>query len=60
VVLHQLEAEADERWSFAEAKATKQWLWIAMDATTRQLIAFPGGDRSRDRATALWAMIPPA
>jgi insertion element IS1 protein InsB len=40
VVLHQLEAEADEMWSFVEKKANKQWLWIAMDATTRQIIAF--------------------
>jgi insertion element IS1 protein InsB len=58
VVLHQLEAEADELWSFVEKKANKQWLWIAMDATTRQIIAFHVGDRSRDSAKELWANIP--
>jgi insertion element IS1 protein InsB len=58
VVFRQLEAEADEMWSFVEKKANKQWLWIAMDATTRQIIAFHVGDRSRDSAKELWAKIP--
>jgi insertion element IS1 protein InsB len=58
VVIQQLEAEADEMWSFVETKANKQWIWMAMDAKTRQLIAFHVGDRSRDCAKALWASIP--
>ena len=59
VILHTLEAEADEMWSFVEKKANKQWIWIAMDAKTRQIIAFHVGDRSRESAKALWANIPP-
>jgi insertion element IS1 protein InsB len=58
VVIQQLEAEADEMWSFVKTKANKQWIWIAMDAKTRQIIAFHVGDRSRDSAKALWASIP--
>ncbi len=58
VVLRRLEAEADERWSFVKKKANKQWIWRAMDATTRQIIALHVGDRSRDSAKALWANIP--
>jgi insertion element IS1 protein InsB len=58
VGLHLLEAEADELWSFVQKKANKQWIWIAMDATTRQIIAFHVGDRSRESAQALWANIP--
>src|SRR3989475_10714811 len=58
VVLRRLEAEADGMWSFVKKKANKQWIWLAMDATTRQIIAFHVGDRSRDSATALWAKIP--
>jgi insertion element IS1 protein InsB len=58
VVVRQLEAEADEMWSFVKKKAHKQWIWIAMDAKTRQIIAFHVGDRSRDSAKALWANIP--
>jgi insertion element IS1 protein InsB len=58
VWIRQLEAEADEMWSFVEKKANKQWIWLAMDATSRQIIAFHVGDRSRDSAQALWANIP--
>ena len=58
VVLRRLEAEADEMWSFVKQKAHKQWIWIAMDAKTRQIIAFHVGDRSRDSAKQLWANIP--
>jgi insertion element IS1 protein InsB len=58
VWIRQLEAEADEAWSFVEKKANKQWIWLAMDAKSRQIIAFHVGDRSRDSAQALWANIP--
>ena len=58
VVLHQLDAEVDELWTFVKNKANRPWIWIAMDATTRQIIAFHVGDRNRDSAHALWANIP--
>jgi insertion element IS1 protein InsB len=58
VVIRRLEAEADELWSFVGKKANKQWLWIAMDAKTRQVIAFHVGDRSRETAKELWAKVP--
>ena len=58
VLLSRLEAEADEMWSFVQKKANKQWIWIAMDATTRQIIAFHVGDRSHESGKALWAHIP--
>ena len=43
VILHRLEAEVDELWSFVGKKANRQWVWIAMDAMTRQIIAFHVG-----------------
>jgi insertion element IS1 protein InsB len=58
VVLRQLEAEADEMWSFVAKKANRPWLWMAMDAKTRQVMAFHVGDRSRERGEQLWAKIP--
>ena len=58
VVLQRLEAEMDELWSFVGRKADRQWVWIAMDAETRQIIAFHVGDRSRLSAHALWEKIP--
>jgi insertion element IS1 protein InsB len=58
VVIRQLEAEGDEMWGFVWQKANKQWIWIAMDARTRQVIAFHVGDCSRISAKQLWAKIP--
>ena len=58
IVLGCLEVEADELWSFVQKKANAQWLWIAMDKQTRQIIAFYVGDRSRDSAQQLWQNIP--
>jgi insertion element IS1 protein InsB len=40
VLLRRLEVEADEMASFVQKKANKQWIWMAMDATSRQVIAF--------------------
>jgi insertion element IS1 protein InsB len=53
-----LEAEVDELWSFVGKKTNRQWGWIAMDATTCQVIAFHVGDRSGQSAQALWKKIP--
>jgi insertion element IS1 protein InsB len=36
----------------------QQWVWIAMDKQTRQIIAFHVGDRSYDSAKQLWANMP--
>jgi insertion element IS1 protein InsB len=58
VILQRLEAEVDELWSFVGRKANRQWVWIVMDALTRQIIAFHVGDRSRQSAQALWGKIP--
>ena len=60
IMLHRLEVEADEMASFVQKKAHKQWIWIAMDARTRQVMAFHVGDRSRKSAKRLWAKIPQA
>jgi len=58
VILGRLEVEADEMWSFVTKKANKQWVWIAMDKQTRQIIAFHVGDRSHESAKQLWANLP--
>ncbi len=58
VNIHRLESEADELWSFVGKKSNKQWVWIAMDANSRQIIAFHVGDRSKKSARALWKKIP--
>ncbi len=58
VILQRPEAEVDELWSFGDTKANRQWVWIAMDTDTRQIIAFHVGDRSRQSAEGLWGKIP--
>lgn len=60
VIIQSLECEADEVWSFVGDKSNKQWIWLAMDATTRQIIAFHVGDRSRESDKQLWDNIPKA
>src|SRR5688572_1820128 len=58
VQLMRLEAEADEMWSFVVSQRNKQWIWIALDVTTKQAIAFYVGDRSASSARELWRRIP--
>src|SRR4029453_530390 len=53
VMIQRLGVEADARASFVKKKANKQWIWIAMDATSRQVIALYVGDRSRRSAKRL-------
>jgi insertion element IS1 protein InsB len=60
VHLLRLEAEVDELWSFVRRRADKQWLWLAFDKESRQVLAFHVGDRSRESARKLWRSIPTA
>jgi hypothetical protein len=58
VMIHRLDVEADEMASFVQKKANKQWIWLAMDTHTRQIIAFHVGARSRKSAKKLWGKMP--
>jgi insertion element IS1 protein InsB len=60
IMIQRLEVEADAMSSFVQKKANKQWIWLVMDAKTRQIIAFHIGNRSRKSARRLWAKIPEA
>jgi IS1 family transposase/DNA-directed RNA polymerase subunit RPC12/RpoP len=53
-----LKVQMDELWSFVDHKGNKQWVWLAMDAETREVIGCYIGDRSRTSARALWQSIP--
>jgi insertion element IS1 protein InsB len=46
--------------SFVHKKANQQWIWSAMDAMSRQVMALHVGDRRRTSATRLWTKIPRA
>jgi IS1 family transposase/transposase-like protein len=58
IVFYSLEIEADEMWSFVGKKSNKQWIWIAIDAKTRQVVAFHVGKRDKEAARELWQKIP--
>jgi IS1 family transposase len=46
--------QMDELWSFVDDKGNKQWVWLAIDAKTREVIGCHIGDRSLKSAQALW------
>jgi len=45
-------------WSFVGNKDHKQWVWLALDAETREIVGVYIGDRSRDGAQGLWDALP--
>lgn len=58
IELHCLDCETDELWSFVLYKANKQWLWLALDRATRQVVALYIGDRGATGALGLWQALP--
>ena len=51
--------ECDEAWSFVGNKGNKQWIWLAINRDTREMVGMYVGDRSRVGARALWQSLPP-
>jgi IS1 family transposase len=41
-------------WSFVGSKQNKQWIWLAVDADSREIVDVFDGDRSRQAAKGLW------
>jgi IS1 family transposase len=46
-------------WSFVGSKENKQWIWLAIDADSREIVGVFVGDCSRQSATKLWQSLPP-
>jgi insertion element IS1 protein InsB len=53
-----LTVQCDELWSFVDHKGNKQWVWLALDADTREIIGAHVGDRSAQSAQRLWESLP--
>ncbi|MEO1149188.1 MAG: IS1 family transposase [Cyanobacteria bacterium J06638_22] len=49
----------DEAWSFVANKGNKQWIWLAINRDTREIVGVHIGDRSGSGAQALWDSMPP-
>ena len=58
LAIYTFESEIDEILSFVGKKANEQWISIAIDVHSRQIVAFHVGDRSRQSTKALWQSIP--
>ena len=53
-----LTIQCDEMWSFVGNKGNKQWIWLALDIETREIIGVHIGDRSEQGAKKLWDSLP--
>jgi IS1 family transposase len=46
-------------WSFVGHKQNKQWIWLALDIETKEIVVVYIGERSRNGAEGLWQSLPP-
>ena len=45
-------------WSFVANKKNKQWVWLALDIETKEIVGVYVGNRSRNGAEGLWRSLP--
>lgn len=53
-----LTIQCDEMWSFVGNKDNKQWIWLAIDELTAELVGVHVGARDRVAAEGLWSSLP--
>ncbi len=53
-----LTIQMDKLWLFVEDKGNEQWVWLALDVETREIVGCYIGDRSGSSAKALWQSLP--
>jgi IS1 family transposase len=51
--------QCDEMWSFVGNKGNKQWIWLALDVDSREIVGCFVGSRDREGAQGLWNSLPP-
>jgi insertion element IS1 protein InsB len=54
-----LSIECDEMWSLVGSKRNKQWLWLALETHSRQIVGQFVGQRDAAGALGLWRSLPP-
>jgi len=54
-----LTVQCDELCSFVGKKKNKQWVWLAINAETREIVGCHIGGRGKAGAEALWKSLPP-
>lgn len=53
-----LTVQMDELWSFVDDKGNQQWVWLAIDVDTREIVGCHIGARTAVSAQALWQSMP--
>jgi len=51
--------QCDEMWSFVGKKKNKQWIWLALEVDSRQIVGVFVGSRDHNGAEGLWDSLPP-
>ena len=51
--------QCDEIWSFVGFKGNKQWIWLAIDTLTKEIVGVYIGQRDENGARQLWNSLPP-
>ena len=54
-----IEIECNEAWSFVTNKNNKQWIGLALDKKTREIVGCYIGERGEVGARELWNSLPP-
>ena len=54
----QLIIQCDEMWSFVGNKGNKQWIWLAIDVFTKEIVGVYIGKRDQTGARGLWDSLP--
>jgi insertion element IS1 protein InsB len=54
-----LTIQGDELWSFVDNKGNKQWVWLALDVGSKEIVGVYIGDRDEKSARKLWESLPP-
>jgi len=50
--------EMDELWFYVGSKENKVWIWLALDAVSKQIVGFAFGSRGEPEAQKLWDSLP--
>ena len=53
-----LTIQCDEMWSFVGDKNNKQWIWLAIDVLTKEIVGVYIGKRDEAGARGLWDSLP--
>jgi len=53
-----LTIQCDEMWSFVGNKGNKQWIWLAIDVLTKEIVGVYIGKRDKEGARGLWNSLP--